>query len=137
MHIPVASLPNMWKPWQYYQHQRHDMPSDCKHKMFLLLSPLVLVGQAPPHMLQSNRRQFPVMFQGLGSWQARQMPGSLNTHTHTPTSTPQLPLKIPHIPTNRDHKALNRAAMGALPRDDVEVLRIPSVLYLQLPRPFS
>ena len=32
------------------------------------------------------------------------------------TSTPQLPFKRPHIPSNRDHKALNRAALGG-PRD--------------------
>ena len=37
------------------------------------------------------------------------------------SSTPQLPFKIPHIPSNRDHKALNRGvsdgkpARGALP----------------------
>ena len=30
------------------------------------------------------------------------------------TSTPQLPLKIPHIPTNRDQKALNRGTLGGL-----------------------
>ena len=29
-------------------------------------------------------------------------------------STPQVPLKIPHIPTNRDYKALNRATLGGL-----------------------
>ena len=28
------------------------------------------------------------------------------------TSTPQLPFKRPHIPTNRDHKALNRGTLG-------------------------
>ena len=30
------------------------------------------------------------------------------------TSTPQLPFEIPHIPTNRDHKALNRGTLGGL-----------------------
>ena len=30
------------------------------------------------------------------------------------TSTPQLPFKIHHIPTNRDHKALNRGRLGGL-----------------------
>ena len=30
------------------------------------------------------------------------------------TSTPQLPFKIPHKPTNRDQKALNRDTLGAL-----------------------
>ena len=28
------------------------------------------------------------------------------------TSTPPLPLKVPHIPTNRDHKARSRATFG-------------------------
>ena len=31
-------------------------------------------------------------------------------------NTPQLPIKIPHIPTNRDHKALNRSTLGGLER---------------------
>ena len=30
------------------------------------------------------------------------------------TSTPQLPFKIPHIPSNRDHKAINRGTLGGL-----------------------
>ena len=30
------------------------------------------------------------------------------------TSTPQLPFKTPQIPSNRDHKALNRATLGGL-----------------------
>ena len=30
----------------------------------------------------------------------------------TYSSTPQLPFKIPHIPTNRDQKALNRGTLG-------------------------
>ena len=30
------------------------------------------------------------------------------------TSTPQLPFKIPQIPSNRDHKALNRWTLGGL-----------------------
>ena len=33
------------------------------------------------------------------------------------TSTPQLPFKRPHIPTNRDHKALNRGTLGGLGKD--------------------
>ena len=30
------------------------------------------------------------------------------------TSTPQLPFEIPHIPTNRDQKALIRGTLGGL-----------------------
>ena len=30
------------------------------------------------------------------------------------TSTPKLPFEIPHIPRNRDHKALNRGTLGGL-----------------------
>ena len=30
------------------------------------------------------------------------------------TSTPQLPFKEPQIPSNRDHKALNRGTLGGL-----------------------
>ena len=30
------------------------------------------------------------------------------------SSTPQLPFKIPHIATNRDHKALNKGTLGGL-----------------------
>ena len=29
-------------------------------------------------------------------------------------ATPQLPFKMPHIPTSRDHKALNRGPLGGL-----------------------
>ena len=40
------------------------------------------------------------------------------THTdiciYTYTSTPQLPFKRPQIPSNRDHKALNRGTLGGL-----------------------
>ena len=32
----------------------------------------------------------------------------------SPSSTPQLPFKRPHIATNRDHKALIRATLGGL-----------------------
>ena len=32
------------------------------------------------------------------------------------TSSPQLPFKIPHIPSNRDHKALNGGTLGGLGR---------------------
>ena len=32
----------------------------------------------------------------------------------TTTSTPQLPFKTPQIPSNRDHKALNRGTLGGL-----------------------
>ena len=32
------------------------------------------------------------------------------------TSTPQLPFKTPQIPSNRDHKALNRGTLGGLGR---------------------
>ena len=35
-------------------------------------------------------------------------------HTYIHTSTPQLPFKIPHMPSNRDYKALNRATLGGL-----------------------
>ena len=30
------------------------------------------------------------------------------------TSTPQLPFKIPQIPSNRDHKALNSGTLGGV-----------------------
>ena len=30
------------------------------------------------------------------------------------SSTPQLPFKTPQIPSNRDHKALNRGTLGGL-----------------------
>ena len=34
-------------------------------------------------------------------------------HTYViPTSTPQLPFRIPHIPTSRENKALNRGTFG-------------------------
>ena len=33
------------------------------------------------------------------------------------TSTPQLPFKRPQIPSNRDHKALNRGTLGGLGKD--------------------
>ena len=32
----------------------------------------------------------------------------------TCAGTPQLPFKIPHIPTNGDHRALNRGTLGGL-----------------------
>ena len=32
------------------------------------------------------------------------------------TSTPQLPFEEPQIPSNRDHKALNRGTLGGLGR---------------------
>ena len=35
------------------------------------------------------------------------------------TSTPQLPFKEPQIPSNRDHKALNRGTLGGLGIDMV------------------
>ena len=35
-----------------------------------------------------------------------------------PSSTPQLPFKIPQIPSNRDYKALNRATLGGLGYQD-------------------
>ena len=34
--------------------------------------------------------------------------------TPSPTSTPQLPFKTPQIPSNRDHKALDRGTLGGL-----------------------
>ena len=36
------------------------------------------------------------------------------------TSTPQLPFKIPYIPTNRDHKALKGGTLGGLDRGAVQ-----------------
>ena len=36
---------------------------------------------------------------------------SVGSKTSAP---PQLPFTIPHIPTNRDHKALNRGTLGGL-----------------------
>ena len=38
------------------------------------------------------------------------------SQTQPNTSTPQLPFKIPHIPTNRDQKTLKRATLGGLGR---------------------
>ena len=41
----------------------------------------------------------------------------LNIHQHEISDyvgTPQLPFKIPHITTNRDHNALNRGTLGGL-----------------------
>ena len=47
---------------------------------------------------------------------AKQWPNIPNKEYKQYTSTPQLPFKIPHIPTSRDHKALNRATLGGLGR---------------------
>ena len=47
------------------------------------------------------------------------------------TSTPQLPFKIPHIPTTRDHKAFNRGTLGGsrntmMPRSGLQIARSSS-----------
>ena len=39
---------------------------------------------------------------------------ALIRHSQTSPSTPQLPFKTPQIPSNRDHKALNRRTLGGL-----------------------
>ena len=57
----------------------------------------------------------------------------------TPASTPQLPFKRPQIPSNRDHKGLNRGTLGGLgvypavfiqPRSTVEAKKLE---YYRLP----
>ena len=51
------------------------------------------------------------------------------------TSTPQLRFKTPHIPTNRDHEALDRGTLGGLGTDDCfgEALLEHRVLDLGVP----
>ena len=39
---------------------------------------------------------------------------SISISMSLPTSTAQLPSKIPQIPSNRDYKALNRGTLGDL-----------------------
>ena len=50
----------------------------------------------------------------LGCWRSR----------YTYTSTPQLPFKIPHIPTDRDHRALNRGTLWDLGTHRLSMLGI-------------
>ena len=43
------------------------------------------------------------------------------------TSTPQLPFKIPQIPSNKDHKALNRGTFGGLGSRYFIAIRTPTL----------
>ena len=58
----------------------------------------------------------------------------LHMHKIEYTSGPQLPFKIPHIPTNRDHKALNRAPLGGLGRAPVSDLGLRPSSQVGLPK---
>ena len=53
--------------------------------------------------------------------------------TEACTSTPQLPFKTPKLPSNRDHKALDRATLGVQVGADLSltILRIPNHQCLQ------
>ena len=67
-----------------------------------------------------------VVIEALAVWASHQQPQEpaksagpsrlrgLAAPKKAPSSTPQLRLKTRHIPTNRDHKALNRGTLGGL-----------------------
>ena len=74
-------------------------------------SDFVALGARSGNVLRKTGRD--LKLEALG---AKAVPRSLGLQIVQSTSTPQLPLKTPQIPSNRDQKALNRGPLGGLGR---------------------